>query len=261
MKRKLYCAMVTPFNDNDEIDFEVLDDLVKRIIDTHDGVVIAGSTGEGESLTSEEFERLIKYYKKYSFEKIICINEDCTHKVISKIKMLNLGDDYKYLIRVPGYYLPTDKGIIKHFSTIFNAFPNKQFIIYDIKKRTNSKLNKEIINELICYENFIGIKECQLDESLIKEFSNLISIYSGDDLYCADYIKYGCDGLISVFSIADPCFFRNMVDFDTTVESNNKMFKEDLEKLIVKELNPIGIKRWLKQKGYQSMNLRLPLVY
>lgn len=257
MKNKLISAIITPFDDNDEVDFKTLNILLKRIITTHDGVVIAGSTGEGESLSHLEVKSLIDFYQQFEFEKIISINEDCTYKVINQIKDLNIPKDYKIMIRVPAYYLPTDKGIINHFSKIFSILKDYQFIIYDIAKRTNSKLNYDIVKELIKYENFIAIKECNKNFELIKSFKNNIEFYCGDDLNFKEYYDYGAIGLISVFSQLKPDLFY---DYVINNEHDLKLLS-NIKSVISNELNPIGIKRKLKEEGFKSMNLRLPLIY
>lgn len=54
MKYELINALVTPFDDNNQIDFDILKKLIKKTEHYHDGYLIAGSTGEGDSLTEKE---------------------------------------------------------------------------------------------------------------------------------------------------------------------------------------------------------------
>jgi len=259
MKPSLYNALITPFNDNDEIDYDVLDLLCRKIEETHDGIVLAGSTGEGESLNDKEAINLISYVKNYKFKKIININEDCTQKVIDSINLLSIPEDWEILVRVPAYYLPTEEGIIEHFKKIFSYFPNHKFIIYDIEKRTNSKLSLKIVNNLINHTNFVGIKECNKNYEIMDLLHDRLQIYCGDDTNYIEYLNHYACGIISVFSILDPDIFNYINSNYPYI--NEVQIKKHLDNLVTKELNPIGIKRMLKLNGYKSMNLRLPLKY
>ena len=69
MKYELINALVTPFDDNNQIDFDILKKLIKKTEHYHDGYLIAGSTGEGDSLTEKEVQSLIDFLALYKFKK------------------------------------------------------------------------------------------------------------------------------------------------------------------------------------------------
>lgn len=144
------------------------------------------------------------------------------------------------------YYLPKESGIIKHFVQIFNRFKQYQFIIYDIKKRTNSTISidgyKKICNNC---KNFYGIKDCNNDFFKIEKLSKFTNVYCGNDEKIKEYLKHGAIGHISVCSIFEENYFLNL-DSKLNFEYSNLP-------------NPIGIKKKLKELGFSSMNLRLPL--
>ena len=246
MKYELINALVTPFDDNNQIDFDILKKLIKKTEHYHDGYLIAGSTGEGDSLTEKEVQSLIDFLALYKFQKILCICEDCTQKVIDKISSLKIPKDFKILLRIPCYYLPKESGIIKHFVQIFNRFKQYQFIIYDIKKRTNSTISidgyKKICNNC---KNFYGIKDCNNDFFKIEKLSKFTNVYCGNDEKIKEYLKHGAIGHISVCSIFEENYFLNL---DSKLNFEYSKFP-----------NPIGIKKKLKELGFSSMNLRLPL--
>lgn len=264
MKPLLYSALPTPFDDSNKIDLSVLSTLLDRLSNTHDGVVIAGSTGEGESLELNEVQSLLDFIAPFKLDKILAINEDVTDKVLKAIQSLYIPENIKILLRVPAYILPTQKGIYLHFLKVFNTFSKTQFFIYNIPKRTGSKIEAETVQKLhdIC-QNFIGVKDCSCDETFVKTISSFTSVYCGVDDRYIDYLSWGAVGLISVESLLYPnIYFELGENFQRGITNQNLL--DFIRARYFKSLdlpNPIPLKASLKKLGFSSMNLRLPLCY
>lgn len=267
MAKELIGAMVTPFNNLNEIDF----DEVQKLLDSyeesgHTGVVVCGSTGEDSSLTSKEKTSLIKYVINHTKLKVIVgIIENNTQKVIEQIEVLNALPIDALLISVPFYNKPPQRGIFLHFKKIlqYSKYP---IIIYNVPSRCGVSIEYQTIKKLIHLSNkLIGIKECSKDFSLmalLKKNYPDFRIYYGNDTDFYKALTYGADGIISVSSILYGKDYRELIN-DFERKFKNELLVDYLNligDLISYETNPIPIKYLLAKHGFKSMNLRLPLV-
>lgn len=268
MKSKLITALVTPFEENGKIDNAQLKLLIRDIENQgSDGVVVGGTTGEGSSLTEDELIKIIEIVNDISkMEVIINVGTNCTKKTI---ELINKIKGYKHdalMLIVPYYNKPTQKGIYEHFKCIADAFKDEKFILYNVPGRTIVKLETDTLLDLIdgC-KNIIGLKHASSDFELVKivkEKYPSFLIYSGDDKFTLDMMKYGADGVISVISHVFGKDMKELIeDYNKGIENEvlDKYIKE-LSDILFCETNPIPIKYVLSKKGYTSMNLRLPLV-
>lgn len=267
MKSKLITALVTPFNEFNEIDKEELVKLIEDIENQgSDGLVVGGTTGEGTNLSEEELIEIIKVANKYSKGEIIFnVGSNSTFKTIALIDKIK---DYKHdalMIIVPYYNKPNKKGIYEHFKCIADTFKEEKFILYNVPSRTIVKLEEETIVKLIedC-PNIIGLKHASSDFDLVKKVKSKYKdflIYSGDDKYTLDMLKVGANGVISVLSHVFGKDIKEMIeDYDNGIENEeiDKYIKQ-LSDIVFCDTNPIPIKYILSKKGYKSMNLRLPM--
>ena len=267
MKSRLITALVTPFKDNNEIDYEELKILVKDIEKQgSEGVILGGSTGEGSSLTTDEMTNIIETVINITnMEIIINIGTNSTCKTID---LINKVKDYKHsalIVIVPYYNKPTQEGIYKHFKTIADTFKGERFILYNVPGRTIVKLETDILLKLIdeC-PNIIGLKHASNDFDLVKKVKEKhpsFLIYSGDDKYTLDMLKLGANGVISVLSHVFGKDIKELIDDYYNGIENEHLDKyiKDLSDILFCETNPIPIKYVLSKRGYKSMYLRLPL--
>lgn len=267
MKSKLITALVTPFDENKDLDTIQLKLLVKDIEKQgSEGVVVGGTTGEGINLTEEELIKIIDIVNDISkMEVIINVGTNSTTKTI---EVINKIKNYKHdalMVIVPYYNKPTQFGIYEHFKTIANTFKEEKFILYNVPGRTIVKLESDTLLDLIdeC-DNIIGLKQASDDFKLVKEVKEKhpsFLVYSGDDKYTLDMLKQGADGVISVLSHVFGKDIKELIDdYNNGIENEtlDKYIKE-LSDILFCETNPIPIKYVLSKK-YSSMQLRLPLV-
>jgi 4-hydroxy-tetrahydrodipicolinate synthase len=267
MKSKLITALVTPFNKDDLVDVGELKILTKDIeLQGSDGVVVGGTTGEGSNLTSDELIKVIKSIDEISnLEVIVNVGTNSTSKTIDLINKVKGYKHAAFMIIVPYYNKPTQKGIYEHFKKIAKTFKDEKFILYNVPSRTIVKLETDTLLQLIneC-DNIIGLKHASDDFELVKtvkEKHPKFLVYSGDDKYTLDMMKCGADGVISVLSHVFGKDIKELIDdYNNGIENEviDKYIKE-LSEIFFCETNPIPIKYILSKKGYRSMNLRLPL--
>ena len=267
MNSKLITALVTPFNENMELDVSELKILINEIENQgSEGIVVGGTTGEGTSLSAKELVEILEIVNSVTkMEVIINVGTNSTDKTI---ELINYIKGYKHdalMVIVPYYNKPTQRGIYEHFKKIADTFKEEKFILYNVPGRTVVKLETETLLNLIndC-ENIIGLKHASNDFELItkvKEKYPQFLIYSGDDKYTLDMLKKGANGVISVLSHVFGKDMKELIDdFYNGIENEelDKYIKQ-LSDILFCDTNPIPIKYVLSKKGYSSMNLRLPM--
>ena len=149
MRSKLITALVTPFDEYNNVDKEELIKLIKDVErQGSEGLVVGGTTGEGTSLSEEELIDVIKIVNEHSKSEIIInVGSNSTFKTIN---LINKIKDYKHdalMIIVPYYNKPNKKGIYEHFKCIANAFKEEKFILYNVPSRTIVKLEEDTETE------------------------------------------------------------------------------------------------------------------
>lgn len=269
-----FTALITPFTKNGKIDFISLEKLLFiQMSYKTDGIVLFGSTGEGHTLTDCEKDNIFKFVKNHIHRSIPIIvsilsytTEDCL-KEISKFE--NFGAD-GFLISVPPYIKPTQKGIINHFKTISN-FAKKPIILYNIKSRTGVNIDFNTIKELSLCENIVGIKEASTSLFDIIQTCSLISdkfkVLAGNDDFILPMASLGASGAVSVIGNFMPNFVHDIFsNFKTSPERAKHLFYEyqPLIKCLSLETNPIPIKYLLSRtktiKAYYRKPLCLPCI-
>lgn len=263
----LISAMVTPFADNGNIDYDCVVLLIKQIEMTgHDSIVVAGSTGEGHSLSNVEKKELYQFVKNHTKLKVIyAILDNSLTSIQDEIKEIDRLKPDGYLLSLPSGILPPERGIYLFFKEIANA-TKTPIIIYNVPKRTGTSISFITIRKLIkrC-PNIVALKEASNDIGLIKLLKKNFPhfyCYCGNDKDYFKAIQSGADGIISVMSVI---YGKEMKALkDNYLEGYHHILLDDYLRLVSAitslETNPIPIKYLLSKKGFPSMNLRLPLV-
>ncbi len=263
----LISAMVTPFDDKGMIDYSCVSKLIQQTEKTgHSSIVIGGSTGEGHALSFKEKRELLKYVKNQTKLAIIyTISSNSLAPIKEEMKAIDKENPDGYLISVPYYNLPPQRGIYLFFKEI-STYTTKPIIIYNVPKRTGSHISFMTIRKLIkkC-PNIKGIKEASSDMNLMrllkKNFPDFLC-YCGNDSCYYEALQNGADGIISVMSILYGNEMKEL--YQDFKEGYHHVLLDNylclVSELLSLETNPIPIKYLLSRKGYPSMNLRLPLV-
>ncbi len=265
-------ALVTPFDENGNVDFKSLERLVEwHLKNKTDGLVVLGTTGENSTLSAEEKEFVVANVIAQVENKIPVIvgtGSNCTKTTILQTrKFHNMGAD-ACLVVTPYYNKPTQSGLYKHYKLVSET--GAKIVLYNVPGRTGCDLLPETVNHLSKIENIIGIKEASSDDKrfqallAIERSAKDFSILSGDDAATYNLLKLGGHGTISVTANMAPRIMSKMVeaglngDFKTS-EVCDKFLAEWHKSLFI-EPNPIAIK-WIlyKMKLITTPYLRMPL--
>lgn len=210
-------ALVTPFLKEGGIDFLSLKKLIeKQILEEVDGLVVAGTTGEGPTLSKEEFCELLTFVLKEVGGKCPVIagtGTNCTSKSVEMTRVAKeIGADGAILI-VPYYNKPTDRGVLAHFREIGKV--GLPYIAYHHPGRCGIELDVESLVELTKYDYLVGIKDCSNHHALIREVLEKAPeavFLTGNDEGVIGQIRRGMKGSISVIGNLFPGYWKAIVD-------------------------------------------------
>lgn len=265
-------AMVTPFNSKREIDYNKAEELAKYLI-SHgsDALLIAGTTGEGPTLTHEEEFELLSTIKRAVANKakvIMNAGSNCTDTAIMAAKWAQKEDVDAILSVVPYYNKPSQKGMIEHFSAIAESV-DLPIIIYNIPGRTGVNMLPETVAILAeKYQNIVAIKQSFPDMDMITELKlccpDDFTIYSGDDSLTLPMMSLGARGVVSVASHIFGSELKSMIrnyktgEFLAAVNMHKKLYP--IFKKLFMAPNPVPVKAALAHKGLIEDYVRRPLV-
>ena len=265
-------ALVTPFHESGEVDYNSLESLVQwHIHEGTNGIVSVGTTGESATLSIEEHLEVIKKTVEYASGKIPIIagtGANSTQEAVDLTRESQaLGADYSLLV-TPYYNKPTQAGLIKHYEKIASEIDMPQ-ILYNVPTRTACDLIPASVDVLAKIPNIVGIKEAVDETKRINELIEIskkhetFSIYSGDDPTFYNSLTLGSSGVISVAANIIPRSISKICElaFDedwSNAKDLNYVYKELYEMLFVQS-NPIPVKWMMYKKKLISDIIRLPL--
>ena len=263
-------AIVTPFYDNNEVNYKKLKELIEwHIEEKTDAIVICGTTGESSTMTKEEKEKAIKFTVDTVNKRVPVIAGTGTNDTNISIEMSryaeSVGVDGLLLI-TPYYNKTSTKGLYKHYEAINNAV-NTPIILYNVPSRTGVNISPKQLLDLTTLKNIVAIKEASGSISQIAEMKSLcqdkIDIYSGNDDQIVPILSLGGIGVISVLANIMPKEVHDMTyaylngDFNKALKL--QLYTIDLISKLFIETNPIPVKTALNLIGKDVGNFRLPL--
>lgn len=267
----LLTAIVTPFNENKNIDFISLKKLTNYLIDQGcNGFVIGGTTGETPTLTHDEKIQLYKQFGQIVAGRVPVIAGTGSNNTAETIKFTNEvaeieGIDYA-LIVVPPYNKPNQRSMVAHFSAI-NDQVKMPFLIYNIPSRTGVKMEKETIVQLSKLSNIQGIKQCASLEELeyiVEHKANDFQVFTGEDVQALTARLLGANGVISVASHIYTKQMRQMYDYlyegvYPKAAKIQRWLTPRMQALFMYP-SPSPIKAVLNTQGFNVGGCRLPLL-
>jgi len=263
-------ALVTPFDDNNRVDYASL----KRLIDFHveqgtDGLVIAGTTGESATLSRSEHIELVGRAIEIARDRLPIIAGTGSNSTAQTIDLsLAVADPgiAAYLVVVPYYNKPTQDGLFQHFSAIADAV-ERPVMMYNVPGRTVADMLPETVARLAKHVNIFGIKEATGDLDRLKDIQALVGkdfmLYSGDDFTLLPFIEQGGHGVVTVSgnvapaSVSRLCKLALSGEHDEAVALDERL--QPLNKVLFAESNPIPVKWAVSEMGLIGPDIRLPL--
>ena len=265
-------AMVTPFDENGNVNYNQAEELATYLADNgSDAVLVAGSTGETPTLTHEEEAELLSCVKSAvgnSVKVIVGAGSNCTKTAVESSKRVEkIGAD-GILQVVPYYNKPSQAGIIEHFSSVAKAV-DLPILLYNIPSRTGVNMLPETVAQLAeNYKNIAALKQSNMDLDLISELKSKVpndfALYCGDDSLTLPMLALGVHGVVSVASHVVGKEIKSMVrnfktgDHNAALNMHLKLFP--IFKKLFMATNPVPIKHVLSEMGLINKYVRRPLV-
>jgi 4-hydroxy-tetrahydrodipicolinate synthase len=265
-----YTAIITPFTDNNQIDYSALSTLIERQIEGGiTGIVFLGTTGEAPTISNIERSELIRFGIESiagRCQVLVGTGSNNTQSAIDlSLEAENLGAD-GLLIACPAYNKPTQSGLISHFTAIADAV-NIPIMLYNVPGRSGVNMLPETTLELANHPNIVSLKEasgdlCQMME-VINQAPTGFTVLSGDDALTLPLISVGGHGIVSVLSNVYPekisACTHSALSGDFVTAQKNHMELLPLMNACFIQTNPIPVKTILADQGFIQENFRLPL--
>ncbi|MBB1405047.1 MULTISPECIES: 4-hydroxy-tetrahydrodipicolinate synthase [Pseudoalteromonas] len=253
----LITAIKTPYLSSGEIDLATYDRLVElQIAAGVDGIVVGGTTGEGQLMNWEEHLMLIAHSVNKFSSKLVIVGNTGSNNTREAIKATKYGfaSGMDAALQINPYYGRTSiAGVKEHLKRVLDIGPA---FIYNVAGRTGQDLTPDIIEPLAKHEHFIGVKECGGNERIAHYEKQGIACWSGNDDESHDARHtHGAHGVISVSSNLMPELFRQLMD------APNDALNTSLQPLInwlFCEPNPIAINTALMMTEAVKPVFRLP---
>ncbi len=270
--RGLGVAMITPFKEDESVDYDALRRLVDYLLENStDFLCILATTAETPTLTEDEkhhIKELIVERVNGRIPIIMGVGGNCTRSVIHTLETEDLSGIDGILSVVPYYNKPSQEGLYQHYKAIATS-TDMPIVLYNVPGRTGVNMKAEttlrIAND---FKNVVAIKEASGDitqmDDIIKNKPSTFQVISGDDGITYPLLTLGAVGVISVIGNAFPREFSRMVrlalqgDYANALTIHHKF--AELFKLLFVDGNPAGVKSMLNAMGMIENKLRLPLV-
>lgn len=266
----VYTALVTPFNENKEVDKECLKKIVQFQLNKGiSGLVPVGTTGESPTVSHEENMDVIEVVVKEVNGKVPVIAGTGSNSTDEAIRMTKLakaiGADASLQVS-PYYNKPTQEGLYQHFMAIADAV-DLPIMVYNIKGRTGVNIETDTLMRMAKHENIVAVKEASGDLNqmmdVIRRKPADFSVLSGDDNLALPLTLMGGNGVVSVAGNIIPHWMEEMIqaarrgDLEKAKTIHYELIP--LFQSMFLETNPIPVKWAMSEMGLLKDVFRLPL--
>ncbi|ATH91472.1 dihydrodipicolinate synthase [Bacillus glycinifermentans] len=264
-------AMVTPFDKNENVDFQKLSKLIDYLLKNGtDSLVVAGTTGESPTLSEEEKVALIQYTVKEAAGRVPVIAGTGSNNTKASIKLTKKAEEAgadAIMLVTPYYNKPSQEGMYHHFRAIAEE-TSLPVMLYNVPGRTVASLAPETAIRLAEIPNIVAIKEASGDleaiTKIIAETPDDFAVYSGDDSLTLPVLSVGGRGIVSVASHIIGPEMQQMIKHYINGEAKEAALIHQKLLPLMKGLfaapNPSPLKTALQLKGLDVGSVRLPLV-
>lgn len=264
-------AMVTPFNEHGDIDFEATRNLIEHLMaNGTDSLVVSGTTGESPTLTNTEKVQLFKFVVKVVNGRVPVIAGTGSNNTRESVELTMLAEDVGVdgvMLVAPYYNKPCQEGMFQHFQTIAAA-TSLPVMLYNVPGRTLVNIAVDTVVRLAAIPNIVAVKEASgnLDAiaEIIEQTPTGFSLYSGDDGLTIPVLSIGGVGVVSVASHIVGNEMQTMIQ--NFKMGNVKEAASDHRKLLplmnalFAAPNPSPLKAALNLRGIQVGSVRLPMI-
>ncbi|GAA3694786.1 4-hydroxy-tetrahydrodipicolinate synthase [Arthrobacter ginkgonis] len=213
----LLTAMVTPFGDNGEVDYDAAAALATKLVDDGcDGLVVTGTTGETSTLTDEEnlgmFRAVVEAVGGRAKVLAGSTTNDTRHSISLSRRAADLGVD-GLLVTAPYYNKPSQAGVQAHVEAIADS-TDLPVMVYDIPGRAGIEIATDTLIRLADHPRIVALKDAKGDFlETTKVLANTdLDVYSGDDGLTLPFMSIGAVGVVSVTAHVATAQYRQLVD-------------------------------------------------
>lgn len=264
-------AIVTPFKEDESIDYDRLDELINFHCENGtDSIIICGTTGESATMTEEEHLECVKFTIERTKGRIPVIagtGSNCTRTAVEMSREAESYGADGLLLVTPYYNKATQAGLIAHYTAVAKEVKTP-IIMYSVASRTGCNIEPATVAALVNnVENIVGIKEASGNIGQVARIMALtdgnIDLYSGNDDQIVPLLSLGGKGVISVLSNIAPRETHDMCEkfFEGDVKGSAELQLRALPLVdqLFCEVNPIPVKKAMQLIGMNCGGLRMPL--
>jgi len=268
---RLLTAMVTPFDEAGEVDYEQAKKLAVALLESgSDGIVLVATTGESPTLLREEEVRLLTEVKSAIGDRgslVAYTGSNSTAEALEATRNAERVGVDACLLVVPYYNKPTQEGLYQHFKVVAQA-TSLPCILYNVPSRTVVNLTADTAIRLSQIDNIIGIKEASgnLDQiaRIISGAQNGFRVWSGNDNDTFLILTLGGYGAVSVASHIVGKQIKAMIDnyLAGRIDAAAKIHRHllPLVDALFVVANPVPVKYALNHIGFRVGKPRMPLL-
>jgi 4-hydroxy-tetrahydrodipicolinate synthase len=267
----LWTALITPLNSDGSLDLKSLDNLIEHQVQSGvNGLILAGSTGEGGLLTQAQYSALLEHAahtNRGRLQLIAGLGTGGTDSCLEKIELVKKAKIEGILVSPPAYVRPPQRGLIEHYRVL--AREGLAVCVYEIPGRAACSIDVATLVELSKIEGVVAVKDASANlQRAVDSCSQVgprLAMLSGDDGTFQPFLAAGGVGLMSVVSHFIP---RALLEIQSLMTRGQIQDAAKLQAQINPfvdavfcESNPIPTKALLYfQKRIAHNVLKLPLV-
>ena len=200
-------AMITPFTDTGEVDYDKIWRLARYLVDNgSDGLVVTGTTGESPVLTADEKVAIYRAVVEAVGERATIVAGTGTYNTAESVELSRRAADAgvdAVMAVTPYYSKPDQAGLVRHFSMIADA-TELPLLLYNIPGRSARLIEVDTLAKLSAHPNIVAVKDAVMDIDHTAQsrlaLSPEFAIYSGQDSYTLAMMVVGAAGVVSVAS-------------------------------------------------------------
>ncbi|WP_339879919.1 4-hydroxy-tetrahydrodipicolinate synthase [Pseudidiomarina gelatinasegens] len=264
-------ALVTPFTQQGNVDFNALEALVNWHCEAGtDAIVAMGTTGESATMSHDEHIMVVSAVAEIAAGRIGVIagnGSNATAEAVFLTERMSTLPIQGFLNVNPYYNKPSQRGLMAHYRACAEASDLPQ-LLYNVPGRTASDILPEQVAELAEIPNIVGIKEATGEVSRIIQLKKLCGddfiLLSGDDPTGCEFMLQGGHGVISVTANVAPEKMKAMVAAATAGDASTAKALDaeiaSIHEAMFVQSNPIPVKWALALMGKLEANYRLPML-
>ena len=216
IKKGIYSASLSILDEDLSLDADsTIKHAEKLIVEGCHGVVLFGSTGMAQLISSNEKKKLISKLSKSKFKDNFMIGTG-TNALNENIELmkhaLNNGID-KFLLMPPAYYKYGDDGAYSFYANVVQKVPESKIILYNFEKLSGYKFSVKIIEKLVrdFPKQIVGVKDSTYNLYEVLKIPNFL-IFPGSELKLLKGLELGNSGIISAICNVTASLARKVYD-------------------------------------------------